>query len=101
MSDLLIGRWAVCARGELGKIERYDDRGTYYGRTLWGTPWQSKQPKLVTENSGKYLDMQLEFGEEAMRQVLEHGRARKQREQAGNDLATVIDVRHDAEAGVQ
>lgn len=64
MTDHLIGRWAVCNRGLLGKVERFqpdgEGRSVAYGRTTDGRNWQSVVPRYLSISESMNLDRLLE-----------------------------------------
>ena len=62
MEENLVGRWAVCARGRVGKIE---DRKvlewglSWVGTGLDGRPWASRRPVIITESDAVLLEHSL------------------------------------------
>lgn len=75
--ESLVGRWAVCSQGRVGKIE---DRKvlewgpSWVGVGLDGRPWASRQPMVIAESDAillasipmkyLYLDALLAIGRE-------------------------------------
>jgi hypothetical protein len=59
VEENLIGRWAVCARGRVGKIE---DRKvlewglSWVGTGLDGRPWASRRPVVIAETDVLLLE---------------------------------------------
>lgn len=57
-SENLIGRWAVCGRGRIGRIEgrKVLDWGpSWIGTGLDGHPWASRSPHLVSDGDAALL----------------------------------------------
>lgn len=55
----MIGKWAVCQRGRIGKIEgRKLRRGryVYVGVTVDNLPWQSEKPIIIDQKHVGLLD---------------------------------------------
>lgn len=49
--ELLVGRWAVCRDGRIGRIEgqkRLPWGESWVGTGLDGRPWASRQPLLIS-----------------------------------------------------
>lgn len=58
--DHMIGRWAVCERGRLGSVERWDyvDAGggvLFEGTGLDGEHWESYFPRFLSIEDGDTL----------------------------------------------
>jgi hypothetical protein len=55
--DRLIGRWAVCGAGLVGRVDqiRYDARGPMFVgvRLVTGAGWQTRSPQLLSEGYSK------------------------------------------------
>jgi hypothetical protein len=58
--DRLVGKWAVCGGGRIGKIERVGHRGTvtcFYGTGLSGHPWETTVPHVLAPSNQVMLDV--------------------------------------------
>jgi hypothetical protein len=59
-----IGKWAVCSRGFLGKIEGRKELPwglSWVGKKLDGTPWASREPIFLNKDTNYLLDETIEF----------------------------------------
>ncbi len=59
MREDLVGRWAVCAYGRVGKIEdqKVLEWGlSWVGKGLDGLPWASRNPTLIAESDALILN---------------------------------------------
>lgn len=59
----LLGRWAVCQKGMLGRVEKFkrtcDGRIVAHGWTANGAHWQSVAPTYLNEVHSRLLDEKL------------------------------------------
>lgn len=51
----LIGRWAVCGAGRIGRIAQQKG-DTYYGVALDGTNWRTICPHVLSDAMQAYLN---------------------------------------------
>lgn len=59
MNTALIGRWAICSHGRVGRIEGQKELPwglSFIGTGLNGTPWASKNPTLIIETDSHLLE---------------------------------------------
>jgi len=57
--ERLLGHWAVCGKGRIGKIEgqKVLDWGeSWVGTGLDGQPWASRKPRLISPKDAALLD---------------------------------------------
>lgn len=60
----LRGKWAVCSIGRLGKIEGCKELSwgeSWVGTGIDGTPWASRNPKVLAEDDQVRLNKLIEF----------------------------------------
>jgi len=59
LTDEVVGRWAVCSKGILGRItgrKTLPWGESWVGVTLTGAPWASRAPVVIEKASGTELD---------------------------------------------
>ena len=55
----LVGRWAVCSKGRIGRIEGRQVLTwglSWVGKGLDGRPWASQEPVLIAESDAGRLE---------------------------------------------
>ena len=58
-SESLVGRWAVCSIGRLGKIEgrkTLDWGESWVGTGINGKPWASRAPLVLSEGDARLIE---------------------------------------------
>lgn len=60
LSEMYVGRWAICSIGLIGKITGYAKLPwgwAWVGKSMTQKPWSSRRPRLLHDEHSQALDV--------------------------------------------